>query len=203
LDSCSVIIIFAKNPEAPVSEVIILLSTRYIIEVVENLEKKYGTRDPYELCECLGIKIRYIDLNRKLKGFFFYQSRIPNIVIDSNVSKTLEPILVAHELGHAVLHKDIAMMHGFQEMEVFDSTAHTENEANLFAAEIYLDDKEVLDRLRHYSFFQAAQSLYVPAAFLDFKFRAMCEKGLLDRTMDYRSSKFLKEDIGAYGEYYD
>ena len=36
------------------------------------------------------------------------------------VNGILERILVAHELGHAVLHTKIAMMHGFQEMEVFD-----------------------------------------------------------------------------------
>ncbi len=35
----------------------------------------------------------------------------------------LERILVAHELGHAVLHAQIAMMKGFQEMEVLDGSS--------------------------------------------------------------------------------
>ena len=73
-----------------------------------------------------------------------------------------------------------------------------ENEANMFSAELLLDDDEVLEQLEERSFFQAAQALYVPAALLDYKFRAMCEKGLLNRTMDYRHSKYLKEDLGAY-----
>lgn len=175
-----------------------MFSTGYIIRAVEELAQKYGTRDPYELCDRLGIRIRRKDLKKKLKGFFFYQSRIPNIVIDSNVNEVLERILIAHELGHAVLHKEIAMMVGFQEMEVFDSTATTENEANMFSAELLLDDDQVLEQLEERSFFQAAQALYVPAALLDYKFRAMCEKGLLNRTMDYRHSKYLKEDLGAY-----
>ena len=113
-------------------------TTDYIIHAVEVLERKYDTRDPYALCECLGIRIRRMDLKKKLKGFFFYQSRIANIVIDSNVNEVLERILIAHELGHAVLHKEIAMMGGFQEMEVFDSTSVTENEANLFCAELLI-----------------------------------------------------------------
>lgn len=175
-----------------------MYSTGYIIRVVDELKKKYGTNDPYELCDLLGIRIRRKDLKKKLKGFFYYQSRIPNIVIDSNVNEVLERILIAHELGHAILHKEIAMMKGFQEMEVFDSTAITENEANLFSAEFLLEDKDVLNQLKEHSFFQAAQALYVPAALLDYKFRAMCEKGLLDRTMDYRHSRYLKEDLGAY-----
>ena len=105
-------------------------------ETVDKLVRKYHTRDPYELCQLLGIKIHYYDLQKKLKGFFYYQSRQKNIVIDHNVNGILERILVAHELGHAVLHTKIAMMHGFQEMEVFDDRSIEENEANFFAAEL-------------------------------------------------------------------
>ena len=93
-------------------------TAEHIIETVDKLVRKYHTRDPYELCQLLGIKIHYYDLQKKLKGFFYYQSRQKNIVIDHNVNGILERILVAHELGHAVLHTKIAMMHGFQEMEV-------------------------------------------------------------------------------------
>ena len=57
----------------------------HIIETVGKLVKKYDTRDPYELCKCLEIKIHFYNLEKKLKGFFFYQSRQKNIVIDSNV----------------------------------------------------------------------------------------------------------------------
>lgn len=38
----------------------------------------------------------------------------------------LERILIAHELGHAVLHTKIAMMKGFQEMEVLDGRSQDE-----------------------------------------------------------------------------
>lgn len=62
----------------------------HIIDTVEKLVKKYGTREPYELCRLLGIKIHYHDMQKKLKGFFYYQSRQKNIVIDSNVNKILE-----------------------------------------------------------------------------------------------------------------
>lgn len=102
------------------SEVKQMKTAEHIIETVDKLVRKYHTRDPYELCQLLGIKIHYYDLQKKLKGFFYYQSRQKNIVIDHNVNGILERILVAHELGHAVLHTKIAMMHGFQEMEVFD-----------------------------------------------------------------------------------
>ena len=106
-------------------------------------------------------------MQKKLKGFFYYQSRQKNIVIDSNVNKILERILIAHELGHAILHTKIAMMRGFHEMEVFDGSATEENEANFFAAELLLEDRAVLECLSEYSFFETAKMLYVPAALLD------------------------------------
>ena len=133
-------------------------TAEHIIETVDKLVRKYHTRDPYELCQLLGIKIHYYDLQKKLKGFFYYQSRQKNIVIDHNVNGILERILVAHELGHAVLHTKIAMMHGFQEMEVFDDRSIEENEANFFAAELLLEDGKVLECLSEHTFFETAIS---------------------------------------------
>lgn len=172
----------------------------HIIEAVEKLVKKYDTKDPYELCRALGIKIHFYNMEKKLKGFFFYQSRQKNIVIDSNVNEVLERILIAHELGHAVLHTKIAMMKGFQEMEVLDGSSLEEDEANFFAAELLLDDNEVLENLSEYSFFETAQRLFVPAALLDYKFSLLHEKGKRVNSMYIRKSDFLKEDLGAYDD---
>lgn len=69
-------------------------TAEHIIETVDKLVRKYHTRDPYELCQLLGIKIHYYDLQKKLKGFFYYQSRQKNIVIDHNVNGILERILL-------------------------------------------------------------------------------------------------------------
>lgn len=172
----------------------------HIIEAVEKLVKKYDTKDPYELCRALGIKIHFYDMEKKLKGFFFHQSRQKNIVIDSNVNEVLERILIAHELGHAVLHTKIAMMKGFQEMELLDGSSLEEDEANFFAAELLLDDNEVLESLSEYSFFETAQRLFVPAALLDYKFSLLHEKGKRVDSMYIRKSDFLKEDLGAYDD---
>lgn len=110
----------------------------------------------------------------------------------------LERILVAHELGHAVLHTKIAMMHGFQEMEVFDDRSIEENEANFFAAELLLEDGKVLECLSEHTFFETAKMLYVPAALLDYKFSLLHEKGELVNSMYIRKADFLKEDLYAY-----
>ena len=174
----------------------------YIIKTVENLVKKYGTRDPYELCEAMHIVIYRKDLQKKLKGFFFYHSRQKSIVIDSSVNEVLEQILIAHELGHAILHKEVAMMHGFQEIEVLEGSAKPmEYEANLFAAELLLDDDQVMEYLSEMTFFETSRALMVPAALLDFKFTTLRAKGhTFYNSMNYGKADFLKEDCGAYDE---
>ena len=174
----------------------------YIIQTVKKLKKKYKTNDPYELCSAMHIVLYRKDLQKKLKGFFFYQSRQKSIVIDSNVNKILEKILIAHELGHAVLHKEVAMMHGFQEMEMFEGTAKPmEYEANLFAAELLLEDEEVMEYLQEQTFFETAAALNVPAALLDFKLAALRAKGERFSIVPMiGKADFLKEDCGAYDE---
>ncbi len=170
----------------------------HIINKTQKLIKKYDTRDPYELCDLLNIKVHYYDMEKKLKGFFFYHSRQKNIVIDSNVNGILGRILVAHELGHAILHTSIAMQKGFQDMEVLDDSSYEEDEANFFAAELLLKDSEVLSYLSEYSFFDAARQLYVPAALLDYKLTLLKSKGELINSMYIRKADFLKEDLKAY-----
>ena len=55
----------------------------------------------------------------------------------------------------------------------------TEYEANLFAAELLIDEKELLEFLNDddMSFFGVASELSVPADLLDFKFRVLKHKG--------------------------
>ncbi len=172
----------------------------YVVNQVEALVKKVGSRDPYIICNTLDYKLHYLDLKQRLKAYYFYQSRINNIIIDENVIELFRPILIAHELGHGVLHREIAMMSGFQELEVLEkrSDKPMEYEANLFAAELLLEDETVFKLLNEYTFFETASMLNVPAALLDFKFAILKTKGYSINSMQTVKSCFLKEDVGAY-----
>jgi Zn-dependent peptidase ImmA (M78 family) len=99
-----------------------------------------------------------------------------------------------------MLHKEIAMMSGFQELEVLEkrSDKPMEYEANLFAAELLLEDKNVLETLNEYTFFETASILNVPAALLDFKFAILKTKGYRINDLQIAKSHFLKEDLGVY-----
>ena len=176
-----------------------MLSIGYIADVAEKLTRKYDTRNPYEICDALGVRIRLKDLGTGIKAYYFYQSRIRNIVLNSQVSDTIRRILVAHELGHDRLHRNIAMLKGFQEVELFDMAQPAEYEANIFAAELLVDDDEILGILNdeNVSFFGAAKKLYVPAALLDFKFRVLKHKGCRIEAPYITQGDFLKNDIAG------
>ncbi|RDY30131.1 ImmA/IrrE family metallo-endopeptidase [Lachnotalea glycerini] len=173
----------------------------YVVNQVEALVKKVGSRNPYVICNELDYKLHYMDLKQRLKAYYFYQSRINNIIIDENVIEIFRPILIAHELGHGLLHREIAMMSGFQELEVLEkrSDKPMEYEANLFAAELLLEDETVLNHLNEYTFFETASMLNVPAALLDFKFAILKTKGFHINNIQIAKSSFLKSEQGAYG----
>ena len=176
-------------------------SMDYITHLASSLTRKYATRDPYELCDALGIRIRLKDLGTDIKAYYFCQSRIRNIILNFRVSEVIRKILVAHELGHDRLHKEIALLKGFQEVELFDMAVASEYEANIFAAEVLIGDDELLGLLNNESksFFDVARELYVPVALLDFKFRVLKHKGYRINAPYIADGSFLKDDIdGCY-----
>ena len=80
---------------------------------------------------------------------------------------------------------------------MFDMTSRTEYEANLFAAELLIDDNEHLDLLNdnEKSFFGVAKELYIPAELLDFKFRMLKNKGYHLKAPYIAQADFLKGNI--------
>ena len=118
-------------------------------------------------------------------------------MLNNRVSETVQRILLAHELCHDRLHRDIAMLKGFQEIELFDMTLPTEYEANLFAAELLIDDSELLELLNDddKSFFGVARELYIPADLLDFKFRVLKHKGYRIEAPYITNGSFLKNNV--------
>ena len=173
----------------------------HIATAVDRLVRKYGTRDPVELCDAMKISIRYKNCENLLKAYFVNISRIKSIVINNQISESVARILMAHELGHAVLHSEIAMQRGFQEYELFDTASPMEYEANLFAAELLVRDDELMELLNdsEKSFFGVARELSVPAELLDFKFRVLKNKGYHIEPPLLTQSDFMKNDMdGMY-----
>ena len=156
------------------------MTQRDIAGAVKQMRAHYGENDPFQLCDAMGILLLRQPMgihNSAIKGFFMCCKRIPVITVNSDLPWIIQRIIVAHELGHAVLHRDEAI-HAFHESVLYDQTTGMEREANMFAAELLLEDEAVLDALQvSTSFFDAAARLMVPQEILVFKLRIMKQKG--------------------------
>lgn len=170
-----------------------MASVNRIIDAAEDVIRRTMSRDPFEICRELDIKIRYHELG-SIKAYYFCQSRIKNIVINSSADENIKKVLCAHELGHAILHDEIVRDGAFHEITLFDATTPTEYEANLFAAELLISDEDILDR-KNDSIFHIASTLRVPKELVDFKCRIMKARGHDIHVPELSDSRFLKDDI--------
>ena len=153
----------------------------YISGEVRRVKEKYGETDPVRLAKAMG----GLTLDQPMgtspnacKGFFFSQSRMQVITVNSDLSEELQNIILSHELGHAVLHRKVTGVKAFHDFRLFDETSNYEYEANIFAADLLMEDDKVLSLLNgDISFFGAAAELGVPPELLDFKFRVLKRRG--------------------------
>lgn len=153
----------------------------YICKSVQKTLRRYGEADPVRLAARMGIKLIPAHMGKEegcIKGFFLECRRIRTITLNVDLPAEVRRIIVAHELGHAVLHRDHGV-HAFRELSLLDGTAVMEREANLFAAELLLKDEDVLKVWKDGdTFFAAASTLNVPSELLAYKLRLMREKGV-------------------------
>lgn len=165
---------------------------------VARLRAKYKTSDAQEMCEAMGIRVSWQPMGASdgsCKGFFMVHSRCKIAVINSDLEEPVQRVILAHELAHGVLHVD-SRLRTFHELSYLDDTDHMEREANVFAAELMIDDTELFDTIEDQSdFFAAASILKVPPELLDFKLRLLNQQGYRVRAPYIAQEDFLRRDI--------
>lgn len=114
-----------------------------IWEQAQRLAEQYGTRDPFELMEYLGINLRIQDNLGNLKGFYYTLSRERYVAVNGKLHPRDQLLVGAHELGHDRLHRELAKVSPLKDFAFYEVTSHTEYEANLFAAEFLISDGDV------------------------------------------------------------
>lgn len=122
-----------------------MISPYKISSAASSLVKKYGTRDPEKIADELGIIIKYVDGMTKLLGMYTYILKHRVILINPELGEVQKKLVIAHELGHDALHRDIAKA-GHTDYSIFDTKNITEYEANAFASHLLID-KEEMDSL--------------------------------------------------------
>lgn len=144
-----------------------------IKNIANNLTEKYGTRNPYELCDFLNIPVLYNNLGN-IKGLFQNVQGSPVIHLNNSLSEDeIKPVL-AHELGHALLHKELNVC--FLNNYTFCITDKYENEANKFAAHLLIDDKDLDTFSSGYEYVtieQLSMHFRIPEELIEYKFKSI------------------------------
>lgn len=157
-----------------------------------RLIKRYGTRDPFIIAEKLGIEIVYADELKRLKGMYRVIKRNRFIFLNSANSHAMNAIVCAHELGHDQLHREYAKTTPIQEFMLYDMASRREYEANIFAADLLLDDKEVLDYIdKGYDTLQIAKATYTDINLVALKVDWLIRNGYYLNKQEH-DNKFLK-----------
>ncbi|HHT16815.1 MAG TPA: ImmA/IrrE family metallo-endopeptidase [Papillibacter sp.] len=169
------------------------MSRDAIRRAAEKLARRFGTRNPFEIAEGLGVTILYRDDFQKLKGLYRVIARNRFIFLCSTLPEVIQAIVCAHELGHDTLHRTVAAGGVFYEYALFTPHAPLEHEANLFAASLLLPDGDVLAALRETDdVVQASALLGTDVNLLLIKLRDMNTRGHRFRTVYDVRSDFLR-----------
>ena len=165
----------------------------YIQNVANKLIKKFDTRDPFQLCQAIGVEVFYADLG-SLKGMYKYLKKNRFAVMNENLDPFTKTLVCAHELGHDILHQNLARKVCLQEFILYDMKSRPEYEANLFASEILLPDDIILNLARDgYDIEQISKELCTDINLIALKVSSMNTRGYrFNNTIDAKSD-FLRK----------
>lgn len=109
-------------------------------DYVQELVKKYGTRDPFELARIFDIKVVFFPLGNS-NGYSTTVYREKYICINEDLPRHQQHLTMAHELGHLLLHKSFNTP--FLKAHTKLLINKLEIEANKFALELLISDEEL------------------------------------------------------------
>lgn len=115
----------------------------WIKEMVEGIIEEFQTRDVFEIIKALDITLVRQPLSKNKKGRFFRDSYGNEIItLSNNLNEYEEIAIAAHELGHAILHTNPNTSYYTTDLVPM---CKIELQANKFAAELLIPDKEILN----------------------------------------------------------
>ena len=114
-------------------------------DLCENLRAMAPDRtaDPVRIAGALGVRVRFFDLG-EVKGFYTVVNGVPFIALNRQLPEEVRNIVCAHELGHHLLHRDIAEKTVFNDYDLYRMETKFEREANLFASFLLITGEDLL-----------------------------------------------------------
>ncbi|MCD7763672.1 MAG: ImmA/IrrE family metallo-endopeptidase [Lachnospiraceae bacterium] len=163
-----------------------MIKKELITQTAQKLWNTYHERNPYKLCDLLGIRYDFMALGddpESIQACVVKNSRCYAAIINSDISRVKQYYALFHEVSHIELgHADQLGACTCNNLFSSRETSVMEIEANEFVAEYYMDTKETLYVLRETNdFFQTASIMHVPPAIMDYKYRMLKYYELVSR----------------------
>lgn len=153
------------------------------------------TKDALKIADDLGIYVKHIDGLKELLGMYCYRHKERHILLNSNMDPITAQMVCAHEIGHDVLHRELAKStSGLQEFVLFDMKNELEYEANAFAAHIRIPNEELFELIQNgYDVVQAAPAMDVNINLMLIKMYELNRLGFKLDLPYFPKPDFLKE----------
>lgn len=132
---------------------------------VRKLVRKYKTRNPFEMIRGMNVILVLYPL-KGVRGFYQYFQRNNIIYIDEALSDTDKAFVLAHEIGHMLLHKKSNAI--FMDTRTQFKTTRYELEADKFAMELLISD-EFLEENSYYTVEQISRMTGYPQKLIELR----------------------------------
>lgn len=109
--------------------------------LVSNLKKKFNTDNPFQIAEELHIEVQFGNID--FEGCYLFLKNHGYIFLNQNLVERELALVMAHELGHAIMHRKENCY--FIKNKTFMLNSKNEKEANKFAVELLIPDVEILE----------------------------------------------------------
>lgn len=153
--------------------------SNHIYQMISDLIEIHQTRNPYEILSNLKAVVTEKNEYSALKGFCLIHNHGAHVLINGALDDVTKRIVAAHELGHLVLHKQELLANALFDAALCSTDTKQEFEANLFAADLLLDDEAVLSHCNEMSpdVFSMARILWTLPELLNLKLLSMKKRG--------------------------
>lgn len=168
-------------------------TTAEIVKIVNKLIDRCGTRDPYKVAKELGINVIYRNFDKQ-RGAYKVILKNRFVFLKNGMHPVVEQIVLWHEIGHDVLHRQEAVaVGGFKEFNIFDMRENRmEYEANIFASQASLPDDTILEYIKNgYDIQQIARAMCSDINLIALKVDTLIAQGYQLRKQEHQND-FLK-----------
>lgn len=146
-----------------------------IEDLVAYYKRKAGTSDPFEISDFLHIQVQRGELGSR-SGCYMYLKKHKCIFLNENLLEPEDKLVMAHELGHAIMHPKENCY--FIKNKTLLLNSKNEIEANKFAAYLLIPNEIILENWQ-YTTEQLARLTGYNEELIKLRLESSCNKGMV------------------------